>query len=94
MKGTEKQIKWAEDIKEAAYGTVNGNIELLQERLNKYPNWDSLKNEIKGYEKVREVLDIFFNQIAEASQVIDKRFMLEGEALVNQARAYTNKLNK
>ncbi len=94
MKGTEKQIKWAEDIKEAAYGTVNGNIELLQERLNKYPNWDSLKNEIKGYEKVREVLDMFFNQIAEASQVIDKRFMPEGEALVNQARAYTNKLNK
>lgn len=94
MKGTEKQIRWAENIKESAYETVNGNIKILNERLEKYPNWNSLKNDIKGYEKVREILDMFFSQCDDAAKIIEKRFILDGETLINLAHEYTSKMNK
>lgn len=88
MKGTEKQIKWAEGIKESAYGTIEANIELLNEKLEKYPNWESVKAEIKGYEKVRETLDKFFEMTDEASKVINARHILDGESIIEQARKY------
>ena len=76
MKGTVKQIKWAEDIKETAYRTIETNVELLKNKLEKYPNWERFKVEIEGYEKVRETLDKFFEMTDEAADIIEKRYVL------------------
>ena len=44
LKGSEKQVAWATSIREDAVNTLNGNVRLYTERLNKHgkslPAWE------------------------------------------------------
>lgn len=88
MTGTEKQIKWAEDIKEEAYGTCDiwqryaeayerGEEIIMMgncEALN--PAWDNNVT-TAAVAKVRAELDYIFNRLGDsASAIIDKRHKL------------------
>lgn len=88
MTGTEKQIKWAEDIKAEAYGTCDiwqryaeayerGEEIIMMgngEALN--PAWDN-KVTTAAVAKVRAELDYIFNRLGDsAAAIIDKRHKL------------------
>lgn len=94
MTGTEKQIKWAEDIKAEAYGTCDiwqryaeayerGEEIIMMgngEALN--PAWDN-KVSTAAVAKVRAELDYIFNRLGDsAAAIIDKRHKLTSNIIM------------
>lgn len=92
MRGSEKQIAWAEDIKKEAYGTVNANIKTLDEKIEKYPNWETAKKERAAFIRVREMLDEVFGKIEDASVIIEKRYMLSGKSIIELKRSIEERM--
>lgn len=81
MKGTEKQIKWAEDIKDEAMGTIEANITRLEKLTAQCPNrWLLLEKEL--FESLQKQIGDFFASTEEASKVIDARNRLSGSFLL------------
>ena len=78
MKGTEKQIKWAEDIKANAINTCTANIE----RLSGQP-LDALRVEV--FKVIRNTLIAGFEQIDDAAVIINKRANFDPMAIIRMA---------
>ena len=83
MKGTEKQIKWAEDIKTGAMNTINANIE----RMSKDP---ASALEVRVLKILRVVAKRVFDSIDDAAKIIDRRNYLDGQAMIDMMYRYTN----
>lgn len=94
LTGSEKQIKWAEQIRDDAIGTVNGNIRTYEERIRKYPESKTIfESRIKAYEEVGRQLNEVLQKITSASQIIDKREYLSG-SYINQAADKIEEMQK
>ena len=71
--GTEKQVAWAESIRDNAVNTLNGNVRIYTERLEKHGKlfkidlevWTELRNmvvsQIKDIESAAKIIDIRHN---------------------------------
>lgn len=85
MKGTEKQIKWAEDIKASAYKTCEfANIEI--DRIVARGVELTKAEKMTGYTKVaietmKKQLDELFRNIDDAAVIIDKRNRLSEQRI-------------
>jgi len=66
MKGTEKQIQWAEDIKANAISNLRNNIE----RMSAEPRFEA---NVKAQKLMLAVLDVLFSRMDDASKIIDFR---------------------
>ena len=75
IKGSEKQIKWGQDICNKAMTYLNDNIANMIEQTRKL-NTEHFLGDIKVYKEVRTDLAHFFNNCVEATQIIDKRITL------------------
>lgn len=71
MKGSMKQIKWAEDIKANAIGTCTANIERLGDEASATYEMDKVLVEV--YRIFREALSAAFERIEDAAVIIDRR---------------------
>ena len=81
--GSEKQIAWAEGIRKEAIVEVNANIKRLQ-RMNEKNSEiekDMYAEDIAAYEEVGRQLSQVFNTITDAAQFIEKRYLIEPDAL-------------
>ena len=57
LKGSEKQVKWAEQIRNNAIDTINKNIDLANERIKKYPSAQKkYQNEIESLQEIGKQL--------------------------------------
>lgn len=72
LSGSEKQVKWAEQIRNNAINSVNSNIKLANERYEKYKT-DSYLDTANAYKQIANQLDSTLNNITSASILIDKR---------------------
>ena len=85
MKGTEKQIKWAEDIMNNALNTVNANIEHSKTS-------DALLTRLQVYEEIKKMLEESFSQVTEASQLINARDRFDPRRINNIAQQRENQI--
>ena len=83
MKGTEKQIAWAEDIIDSARRTIDGNVELVEKRIAEYG--DLFAADLSAWRIMRGFVNNFVATIDSAAQVIDKRHILASAAIVQMA---------
>lgn len=67
MKGTEKQIKWAEDIKRVAIENLQNNITRMEQ------NKEYFVYELKAFNETLVEVETVFNSCEEASQIINAR---------------------
>lgn len=67
MKGTEKQIKWAEDIKRTVLENLQNNIDRMEEHAEHFPY------ELKAFKETKEEAEKAFEVCENASQIINMR---------------------
>ena len=75
MKGTEKQIKWAQDIIDGAYAALDCMIRNYDRlaQVDKSMALQTLKYDKEAVEETRKAVDAMFAQIENAADIIDKR---------------------
>lgn len=88
LKGTPKQVKWANDIREDAFKFVNGCIE-NDKKKNKVPGFEGFfDKDIKAYEAFLEHMTKFFDEVEDASVIISNRYDLSAESIMSQVERY------
>lgn len=73
LKGTEKQIKWADDIRTSAINHCDINIKFAKENLEKNPNVEIYKDNIEFYTMAKNQLVEMFDKIEDAGEIINRR---------------------
>ena len=85
MKGTEKQVKWAEEIKAGVYQTLAW-IENRLENDRFYTDADLRYVSREAVEALRAEYDAVFERVDSAALIIDKRDMFSSKAIINHGR--------
>lgn len=78
MKGSEKQVAWAEQIKANAIGTCDANIDRLNKMLKEYPGFGHTAEELQKFETLKAHLIAKFDTVDNAKWYIDNRDRLSG----------------
>ncbi len=87
MKGTEKQIAWAEQIISDALGTINRNIARIKKQIEKYGADKHSELELKAWEAARGQYENVILKSAEAQNaawIIDNRKRMDPAAIAHQ----------
>lgn len=90
LKGTEKQIAWAEQIRQDTLGTAERNIKSLEDKIKQYG--DIFKPNLAAYKQVRSNLLSALTKIDDASLLIDKRHIFSGETVNREAGKIAEKI--
>lgn len=86
LKGSEKQVKWAEQIRNNAIDTINRNIDLANERIKKYPSAQKkYQNEIESLQEIGKQLKEVLLKVSNASQIIEKRHIFDSSRILDEA---------
>lgn len=93
LTGSEKQVKWAEQIRDNAIDTVNSNIKLANERYRKYKS-DTYLNTLNAYKQIGNQLGTALNNIISASNLIDRRDTFSPSRINNLANRIEEELRK
>ena len=83
LEGSEKQIKWAEQIRENAINTVNNNIHLAKNRIKQNSQVQDYKDDLEAYNHIGKQLGEELKKIDSASVLINRREFFSG-ARINQ----------
>ncbi len=89
MKGSEKQIKWAEDIKTNCIHS----FEMTIERWEAQPA-GAIKNSIKAYKLMLAITKYAFDHIDDAKTIIDRRTLFDASTLSRKADRWAEQLNR
>lgn len=86
LKGSEKQVQWAEQIRNNAIDTINRNIDLANERIKKYPSAQKIyQNQIESLQEIGKQLKEVLLKVSNASQIIEKRHIFESSRILDEA---------
>lgn len=92
LEGSEKQIQWAEQIRQDAINAINGNIALNKKRLKEYPGTEKIyKPQIEAYQEIGRQLNNALNQITSAAQLIDRRNVFDPSRIIKEATKMAEK---
>jgi len=89
LKGSEKQINWANVIREDAVNTVAANIERLEKSIKEF-NYGI--EELEAWNNIKAQIENAFNQLENASDIIDRRNALNPSQLCKMATNMANKI--
>lgn len=84
LKGSEKQIAWAEDILRTARETVDFRLNYYRNKLKNAGEYDDIRayeDGVKASEEVKRQLERAIEPFETAEQVIEKRKFISQEAL-------------
>ncbi len=85
LKGSEKQVAWATSIREDAVNTLNGNVRLYTERLNKHGKLFQIDLDV--FTELRDMVVSQIKDIDSAAKIIDIRWRLDPSYLLDMAQA-------
>ena len=85
LKGSEKQIKWANDIIAAVYTTANDNI--VRAHDNQWPHADKWE---EAFGKIISQLEGSLSKIDKAAVIISCRDRFDPNRILNLANKYVN----
>lgn len=92
LKGTEKQVAWANEIRDNAINTINRNIEICEERNKKHINMCAV--ELQVWLELKEAVFSKIENIDRAAEIIDMRHMLDPRAIINLVGDETIRRNR
>ncbi len=84
LKGSEKQVAWATSIREDAVNTLNGNVKLYTERLEKHGKLFQIDLDV--FVELRDAGVSQIKEIDSATKIIDIRWRLDPDYLINMAQ--------
>lgn len=87
LKGTEKQVAWANEIRDSAVNTITRNIELCKERNKKHP--DMCAVELQVWLELKEALFAKIKNIDSAAEIIDMRYRLDPRRILDAVQNET-----
>lgn len=76
MKGTEKQIAWAQDIRSHAIVDIESNINLNAERYEEFDHHPMYAANIASYKIMRAVIEGIYEAHDDAEYIINHRTIL------------------
>lgn len=82
LKGTERQIKLAEEIIVDSKATIEINIKTTQERLGKFGKIDTLVDNLQIWEKIKTDYEKAVAKIDDAAFIIQKKSYLDADAVI------------
>ena len=85
LKGSERQIAWANQIRRDAIATADRNIEHFQKEKKKAGGISIHDDTIAAYKEVRSNLVNALQKIDSASVIIDKRHIFSGDTVIREA---------
>ena len=87
LTGSEKQVRWANEIRENAINTINANIETARKRMREYPSLSKRYSEdIESFSEIGNQLKAVLEKVTSAEQIINKRHIFEGSRIINEAK--------
>lgn len=92
-----KQIKWAEDIKNRCFKTIEVGMEICKkERLAFQPDAEDFQREFKAWEILKTDMENLFahDKCQDASFIIERRDMLTGEQMLELHRMKVKELEE
>lgn len=99
LKGTEKQVAWAEDIVAIARRTISSNIENIKNLQAEYTEkyGEGFKNfrqdELEAFEKCGESLEAMLANVDSAAKIIDMREKLSSRSILDMVNQYCFVMN-
>jgi hypothetical protein len=76
MKGTEKQIAWAQDIRSQAIENIESNIKLNAERYEEFDHHPMYAANVESYKIMRAVIEGIYEAHDDAEYIINHRTIL------------------
>ena len=92
LTGSEKQVKWAKDIRQSALDTISSNLKNEKEYYSKFKDFES-KMKIELYKDLQEAFQERFQNITKASQIIDMRNNISPSNIVNMVNSRARDMN-
>lgn len=92
LQGSEKQIEWANRIREETLNTASGNIRLYEKRIKEYGNGIELRTNLEAYKQVYENAYNSLMKQNQASKIIDKRTLFNSEVVNQEASRIANRI--
>ena len=87
MKGTEKQIKWVQDIMNDAFNTIDANVDRMEKQ-----NPQLFRFEIQAYNECRKMIQKSFKECEDAKKIIENRDMFDPRRITSIAQQRANQL--
>lgn len=94
LKGSEKQIAWANDIIREARETLSRNIEISEEREAKTGNTGFYRLRIESYKEVQRQLETYLDTVDSAAKIIERKSVFSSESVLRMAQEYEKSLRK
>ncbi|WP_300802338.1 hypothetical protein [uncultured Acetatifactor sp.] len=91
LTGTEKQVKWASDIRKQAVDAINASVKFYEDRLAKNPKIVAYQDEVRAAHETRKTLEAVLTQISSASKIIDGRGLLDKTRIKNEIQNLAHK---
>lgn len=91
LKGSEKQINWANQIRDEAIKTADLNINLMKSRLKEYGESEIRRAELEAFKEVKKNLLEALQNIDSASVIINKRHIISGDMVLREAARIADK---
>ena len=82
LTGSEKQIKWANDIRDSALDTIEANIESNRNYLKRFKNDFDAQVKLDLYEGARKAYLEKLRSVTSAKEIIDNRYLYDGRMIV------------
>lgn len=83
LTGSEKQIKWANDIRDSALDTIEANIESNRNYLKRFKNDFDAQVKLDLYEGARETYLKQLRSVTNAKEIIDRRNAYDPKMIVD-----------
>jgi hypothetical protein len=94
MTGTEKQIAYAQDIINRAYGFCDTAIAKSQAEIAEYGSKSGLLAELVTFMTMRKQLEGSFSACESASKIIERKETVSGSAILAMAERMKSQLRK
>lgn len=87
LQGSEKQVKWANQIREDAMDTINSQIQRHKDMIPQRPyDKDYLEASLESYKEIKKAISDTFSSVKEASKIIDNRSKFSPSRIQDIAR--------
>lgn len=86
LKGSDKQVKWAEDIIADIYSTANDNIKLAHEK-----QWSHADKWEEAFDQIINQLEGFLSKNDQAGVIITHRERFSSDRILFLANKYVNR---
>ena len=87
LQGSEKQVEWANRIRQEAMDTIEHQIQWHKETIPQRPyDKDYLEASLESYKEIKKAISDTFSSVNEASKIIEIRFLPPAYRILREKR--------